>query len=149
MDLSYSKNKFNKRLIGYIIILFISMGIISFLEFYFIKILFENALLILLLISFLMIALFSLLIYLLLIDLLNKKDVVIKIGEDVIGFYNTKYDDLKEYNILDIKDILIKYHKGGIKSIKLIVKKRKINLRIYSDNDLDILANKLLLRMNS
>ena len=126
MKLEYSKSKFKVMLIEAISAFLIIIGLLIWLFFYFVKILFDNGLILLIIVTVIELGLIGLLYYFLI---------------------HETNDDFKEYLLYDIKVFKAFYHKDKVKNIKFLLKKQRYNLYIYDEDDLEMFLNILEKRM--
>ncbi len=147
MKLEYSKSKFKVMLIEAISAFLIIIGLLIWLFFYFVKILFDNGLILLIIVTVIELGLIGLLYYFLIHETMKLKNIIIEIDDDKLILNNKTNDDFKEYLLYDIKVFKAFYHKDKVRNIKFLLKKQRYNLYIYDEDDLEMFLNILEKRM--
>ncbi|MBR4237493.1 hypothetical protein IKQ02_03570 [bacterium] len=147
MKLEYSKSKFKVMLIEAISALLIIIGLLIWLFFYFVKILFDNGLILLIIVTVIELGFIGLVYYFLVHETMMLKNIVIEVDDDKLIINDKTNDNFKEYLLYDIKVFKAFYHKDKVKNIKFLLKKQRYNLYIYDEDDLETFLNILEKRM--
>ena len=148
MKLEYSKSKLKIMLIEGIILFSIIIGLLIWLFFYFVKILFDNGLILLIITFFTELFLAGLLYYFLIHETLKLKNFSIEIKDENEIIIKDEDDIISEYLIYDIKVFKVRYKNNKVRSIKFLLKKNYYNLFIFDDEDLLEFLNIIEKRMN-